>query len=295
MLLLLLLACGSVSNEIFAEDAAFLDAFPDEERQTVGFESDLSTESARASIGETADLVVLSVGATRGVNEFIFTLLGAVETLRGLPPAERTDDSRRWGPFEADCEVDATALMSRDAGVYDWSISGRQSDETYVFLYGTHYAGSSVRAGDGQFVFDRGQWASWCGNDDDGLLTVDYDNREGVDLVVVLDEVEPALTYALRRTADEGDFQYRYVGDIEDDGSSEDATVTVRNRWEPGTGGRSDAFVTGGGFEERQWRWSQCWDARGGLTWEGESLGLFEESGDASTCVYADVAEVDRI
>lgn len=295
MILVLLVGCGSISNQIFVDDASFLDVLPDEERQTVGFEDDLYSESARAAVGDTADLVVLSINATRGVNGFIFTVLGAVDGLRALPPSERTEDSRRWGPFDAGCEVSATALMSRDHGVYDWSVSGRQSDAEQVFLYGTHYTGTSVRKGDGQFVFDHGRWSAWCGTGESGVLTVDYDNREGVDLVVAMEEVEPSVTYALRRTGGEGDFQYRHVGDIEGDGSDESATVSVRNRWVPGTGGRSDAVVTGGGFGEAQWRWSQCWDARGALTWEGESLGLFEESGDPASCVYDDVATVDRI
>ncbi len=301
-MLLYLFACGDMSNSIFADDADFLSALPSEERQTIPYEDDLTNDAARAAVGEQADLVTLSLSTSQGVNAFIFRLLGVVDYVRSLPPSERTQDSRRWGPFEVDCGLDVSARMSRASDVYDWSFSGRQSgDEEVTFLYGTHYAGSTVASGDGQFTYDHGQLGEWCDSGEAGVLTVDYDNREGIDLVVVVDDYtggateDLSFTYALRKTAEEGDFQYRYIGDIEDDGSTDDATVEVRTRWVPGTGGRSDAFVTGGGFAEREWRWSQCWDALGRLTWEGESLGLFEESGDASACVYGDVVEVDRI
>jgi hypothetical protein len=302
MTLLLLFACGSVSNGIFAEDGEFLSALPSSERQSIPYEGDLADDNARAAIGERADLVVLSVNTAAGVNAFIFTIVGVVDHVRELPPAERTDDERRWGPFEVDCGLTVGVRMARAAEVYDWSFSGHVAGGVdTTFLYGTHYAGASVEEGDGSFVYDHGQHSAWCGSGETGTLTVDYDNREGIDLVVGVDGYstpaieEQSFTYALRRTTDAGDFQYRYIGDIEDDGSEADASVEVRNRWVPGTGGRSDAFVTGGGFAEREWRWSQCWDAGGRLTWEGESLGLFEESGDPGSCVYDDVAEVDRI
>jgi hypothetical protein len=199
--------------------------------------------------------------------------------------------------------------MSRDAGVYGWSVgghvassndsSGDGGDATLIF--GTHYAGTSVAGGDGQFTWDHSRYSQWCDLDETGVLTVDYDNREGVDLLVQIagyskqgaEASDKTWTYS--RTDEVGDYQFRTSTDLADDGSDEEATVTMRNRWIPGTGGRSDAMVTGGGFRDQTWTWSQCWDARGRLTWEGDDLGLIEESGNAADCVYGDVAEVDRI
>lgn len=300
-LLLSLMACGDVSNDIFDDDADFLAALPAAERQTVGFSED-TTEAEARGVGERAELVDLSVSIGSGVNAFVFNVLGLVDHVRTLPPTERTQDSRRWGPYTDGCDVDATLLIARNLGVYDWSVSGHPPEgDDAVVLYGTHFSGTSVSAGDGSFVWDQGRYSGWCGTAETGLVTVDYDNRDGVDLLVNVTgwgdgTTEPTdWRYAYSRTESAGDFQYRTREDLADDGSDELADVAVRDRWVPGTGGRSDAVVTGGGFGGAEWRWSQCWDARGVLRWETDNLGVFGESGDASLCAFADAVEVDRL
>lgn len=301
-LLVTLLGCtGGVSNQIFEDDANFLAALPDESRQTVGLDADTTDEAARG-LGDRADLVDLSVGIAGEVNAFVFRTLSVVDAVRELPPAERSADGRRWGPYDVDCGVSASLLMSREFGVYGWSVLGNpgEGDDATV-LYGTHYAGTSVAGGDGTFVWDHSRWASWCGADETGLVAVDYDNRDGVDLLVQVDdwsrdgEAPTDWTYAYRRTAELGDFQYRTVGDLEADGSDELATVTVRDRWVPGVGGRSDALVTGGGFGAETWRWSQCWGPTGRLLYQDDSLGLVDALGEAEACLYTDVGVADRI
>ena len=302
LLLPLLVGCGDpVSNQIFEEDADFYAALPAESRQTVAFSDDTTDEEARG-LGERADLVDLSVLVAADENAFIFTLLGVVDTVRTLPPAARTEDTRRWGPYSGDCGVDYGLLIARTSGVYDWSVSGHAAGEDEaIVLYGTHYAGTTVAGGDGRFVWDHSRWAAWCGDTATGLMTVDYDNREGVDLIVNLDDwstdgsVPRAWTYSYARTDDAGDFQFRTETDLADDGSDDVATVTVRDRWIPGDSGRSDATVTGGGFGDATWRWSQCWDGHGRLTWQEDSLNLLPAEGDAAECPFAESAEVDRI
>lgn len=299
---LLLAACTDdpISNGIFADDADFVAALPDAERQTVGFSADTTDEAARG-VGERADLVDLSVGIGGAVNTFVFNVLGVVDHVRSLPPSERTEDSRRWGPYTDGCDVDATLLMSRSAGVYGWSVSGHPPEgDDAIVVYGTHFTGTSVAAGDGTFVWDHTRYSAWCETGETGLVTVDYDNRDGVDLLVDVvgwsagGEEAKDWRYAYLRTETEGDFQYRTEEDLADDGSDRLADVAVRDRWVPGTGGRSDAVVTGGGLGA-ELRWSQCWDARGHLTWQADNLGLVEEVGDPATCVYADAATVDRL
>lgn len=302
MLLILLFACGNVSNQVFTEDGDFLSAFPTESGQSISFEEDTVATGARAALGERADLVELSVAISRDVNHFVFALLGAVDTLRDLPPAERTDDSRRWGPYTWECDVALSAKMTRDVGVYDWSFSGHvaNEDESTVF-YGRHYAGDTVAGGDGSFVWDHSRYASWCGLDESGILQVDYDNREGIDLIVAIQDysangiVHPDRTYAYRRTAELGDFQFRTDADLEWDESDELASVTVRDRWVPGSGGRSDAVVTGGGLGEQELVWTQCWDAGGQLTYSADNLGITPEIGAEGGCSLSEVGRVDRI
>ncbi len=301
LLILVISGCGKVSNSIFEEDAEFTAALPDESGQTVGFSDDTTDETARG-LGERADLVELSVAVASGVNAYVFAVLGVLDGVIDLPPAERTEDTRRWGPYTGECSVDFSLLMSRSVGVYDWSVSGHTAAaDDAVLLYGTHFAGTSVAAGDGRFVWDHTRWNEWCAGAETGLVAVEYDNRDGVDLVVAVDgwttttgDVED-WTYAYRRTETAGDFQYRTVTDLEGDGSDELATVAVRDRWIPGEGGRSDATVTGGGFGEEPWLWSQCWGATGRLLWQEDSRGLTEQVGVAEACAFSDFAAVDRI
>lgn len=301
-LLVLTLGCtGEMSNELFLDDANFLSALPESSRQTMSLAEDTTDEAARG-LGERADLVDLSVLVAADVNAFVLRTLGLIDAVRDLPPTERTEDGRRWGPYDGDCGVSASLLMAREFGVYSWSVLGHPAEgDDATVLYGTHYAGTSVAGGDGTFVWDQSRWAAWCGEASTGLLTVDYDNREGVDLLVDVadwsdDGVDPqGWTYAYARTDEEGDFQFRTVTDLADDGSDELAIVTVRDRWEPAGGGRSDAVVTGGGFGGQSWRWSQCWGPGGRLTFQEDSLGLVEQVGDVEDCRYADAAEVDRL
>ena len=302
MLVPYLFGCGDVSNDIFTEDGDFLSAFPDEAGQSVGFEQDTLQPSARAAIGDRADLVELSVAIGSEVNTFVFTLLGAVDQLRELQPAERTGDSRRWGPYDWECGVSLSARMTRDVGVFDWSFSGHTAgdDEATVF-YGRHYAGDTIEGGDGSFVWDHSRYAGWCDIDEAGTLTAEYDNRDGIDLVVWITGYSqggaavPDRAYAYSRTDQAGDFQFRTQTDLDWDESRELASVTVRDRWVPGSGGRSDAVVTGGGLGDSELVWSQCWDAGGFLTYSGDNLGLLEQLGDPATCMFADEGHLDRI
>lgn len=300
LLLALAAGCGTVSNGPFDDDADFLAALPSEERQTLSLAEDASATAGRG-IGERAELVELSVGVASTVNGFVFGVLNLLDGVRSLPPTSRTEDGRRWGPAELDCNVDGSLLMIREASVYDWSVVGHQAGEEAdsTVLYGTHFGGSTVEAGDGVFVWDHTRWSSWCGVDEGGLVSVQYDNRDGVDLLVALDdfyregEAPADRGYAYRRTPELGDFEYRTEADL--DGSGEAASVEVRDRWEPGVGGRSDARVTGGRFGDETWEWSQCWGATGALVYEVDNLGVVDEAGSAADCVFADAAGLERI
>lgn len=302
MILLIALAagCGTVSNDPFADDAEFLAALPSEQQQTLRFSEDATSEAGRG-LGERAELVDLSIVVASTVNGFVFGVLELLDGVRGLPPASRTEDGRRWGPAELECNVDGSLLMSREASVYDWSAVGHQAGEEAdsTVLYGTHFGGASVAAGDGVFVWDHSRWSSWCGADEGGVVSVAYDNREGVDLVVSLEgfyragEAPSDRAYAYRRTEDEGDFEYRTVADLDDSGSAAD--VEVRDRWVPGVGGRSDARVSGGRFGDEVWEWSQCWGASGALVYEVDNLGFVEESGSVADCAFDEAAGLERI
>jgi hypothetical protein len=300
-LLQLLAACGTVSNAPFDDDADFLAALPSEARHTVSLDAEAAGEAARG-LGEPAELVGLSSRAADEINGFTFAFLDLLEQVRSLPPATRTDDARRWGPAAVECGVDVTLLMSREASVYDWSLVGHRAggEADATVLYGTHFGAAPVEAGDGAVVWDHGRWSEWCGVDEQGLVALAYDSREGVDLLGSVTgysregSAPVDRMFAYTRTTDSADFEFRLEADLVAAGGEAAPAVAVRDRWLAGVGGRSDAVVTGGSGGGDSWRWSQCWDLGGLLVYEVGDSGNIEESGSAADCAFQDFAELER-
>ncbi len=298
MLLLLLVGCGDISNAWILEDAAFLDALPAEARHTVA----LDDEAAAKGEEDGPWLRQLSVGMAAGVNTAIFEVLWAVDEVRQLPPAERTEDGRRWGPFALREGVDVGVWVERTGGGrFDWGVDATIDGAELPYIAGTHYAGETVAEGDGAFTWTFDDVSERIGDPTRGSVEVDYDNRDGVDLLVALRGVtdgtaEPGdADYAYRRVDGAGDFQYATTRDLGDspDGLEED--LRVRTRWIPGEGGRADAEIEGGTLGTRVERWSQCWSAARALVYEADDLGLVTPSGSEDACAFGDFAEVDRI
>lgn len=301
MILVLLVACGDVTNAVFAEDAEFVAVLPSEEHTTFDVPGVGLTRGAKAAIGERPELLSSSIDVAGAVNGVIFDILGFVDEVRGLAPSARSADSRTWGPVAA-CGGDLTATIVRSgASQFDWGFTGARAGTGTEFLAGTHFAGRSVSDGDGSFTWDHAAYGAFCAVDTAGRLEVDYDNRVGVDLLVDLDALRTEgpdvwdAAYAYRYVDGEGDFQYRTSYDLPDDGTDEPATVSVRTRWAEDGGGRADAVLTGGGLADRTMEWTQCWGADLDLTYQHDSLGVTPDEGDAAACRFGDFATVDRL
>lgn len=309
-----LAACNGspVSNAIFAADAEFLAALPSADRQTVSLDDEALAEAEamakaarpKAELGEVPELLQLSVDTAVRANVPVYQILGTVDAVREEPPSSRTEDGRSWGPFDIGGGVDVSVEMGRSgAGLYQWTIGAAAGGDEVVVAAGTHYAGDTVAAGDGDFTWHIGDYAALLGDPSTGTLVVDYDNREGVDLVLDLQgwsdgSEDPVDTqYAYRRVDGEGDFQYRTPWDPTDDGVDELATVEVRSRWIAGVGGRSDAKISGGDFGGLTFKWTQCWDASRSTTyqWTYPQAEALPELGDEASCPWSDFADVDRI
>lgn len=296
MLILLLTACGDIRNDIFEQDALFLEAFPAEERTEV--DTDQAVSSARRADDDPL-LLQMTTSTAVTVNSTIKGILTIVDGVRSYPPTERTEDGRTWGPWawEEAGGIDLSVWMNRSGQTrYDWGFDG----DGVTFLSGTHYAGETVATGDGAFVWDQTQLSAWTGEDFTGVFVVDYDNRDGVDVVMHGDDVQTGdderayLDYAWNRVADTGDFQFRTPIDLED-GSDELADMELRARWVVGQGGRGDAVVSGGAYGDLVLHWSQCWDSSHTLVYQWDDLGVTTPYGDAGDCPYTDFAAVDRI
>ena len=296
MLLTMLLACGTISNNPFAEDATFVEVFPTEERHTVAFEKEVEPESPPP---DPPELLALSTSVSGDCNSFIFALLAAVDLVRSLPPSAREADRREWGPYDWKSDLKVSAWVERSgSGAFDWSFEGQPSgSEKEAFLSGTHYAGMSVQQGDGNFVWQQSRVAGWTSDTMTGTLTVDYDNRSGIDLLVDIDDYsylgsQPADSrYRYVEKEGEGDWQYRTAASVgwDDDPS----TVEVRTRWIVGQGGRSDARVIGS--SGREFNWSQCWNMLNVLTYQHDDANVNPDLGAATDCLYLEAAGVDGI
>ncbi len=307
----LLLGCGNISNAFLLEDAEFLDALPSEARHTVTLEpaidadtsGDTSADTSAAAKGWLDDaplLLVVSHDVSTSVNRSLLAVLTSIDRVRTVLPTSRTTDGRRWGPYDWAEGVQVELQITRTGqGRFDWGVDAVTASSRVPYLTGTHYAGPSVAAGDGAYTWSFDEVAALLGDSTRGTLTVDYDNRVGVDLLVdivgVTDGIEPPLTarYAYSLVAGEGDFQYDTSGDLDEDGVAED--YSIRTRWVVGGGGRADAVVTGGSLGATVERWSQCWDGAVDLVYEADDLGWFAGSGDESACLYPAFAVVDRI
>ena len=294
--LFLLVGCGDISNALLLEDAAFIDALPSEERHTVALEA-----SAAKGLGDAPSLLQLSYAVSSEVNRAIFEVLWAVDEVRELRPTERTDDTRRWGPFDLREGAQVEVWVERTgAGRYDWGVDAFVDGEELPYIAGTHYAGETVAAGDGRFLWTFDDLATRVGDPARGTVEVDYDNRLGVDLIVRIDGVtdgsEPPVSadYAYRLVAGEGDFQYATSGDLgPGDGLIED--YWARTRWFQGEGGRADVVVNGGSLGGLEERWTQCWDGRLALVHETDTLDFVTTVGDEADCAFSSFAEVDRL
>lgn len=297
LLLLPLLAtgCGDISNAWLLEDAEFLDALPSEARHTVALDADTAK-----GLGDAPELLLASYQVAQSVNRPIFEVLGAIDDVRETRPTERTADGRRWGPYPLRSGVEVEVWVERTGGGrFDWGVDAIADGDTFPYIAGTHYAGETVAEGDGQFTWTFDEVAVRAGDPARGTVEVDYDNREGVDLLVFIDGVTDGTAapvsadYAYRALDGEGDFQYVTPWDIDSDRVFED--VSVRTRWMLGDGGRSDAVLSGGSFGAYVMRWSQCWDRGDGLVYQADDLGLVEALGAESDCRFPTFAEVDRL
>lgn len=295
--LLLLVGCGDVSNAWILEDAEFVSALPDSDRHTVALESTDLTKG----VEDWPELLALSYGVSRDVNALILQVLWSVDYVRTLPPDTRTEDGRRWGPYAWDEGVEFEIWVERAGpGRFDWGADAIGPVGTAPYVVGTHYAGDTVAAGDGQFTWTVDAVAEMIGDPSRGTLVVDYDNRDGIDLLVELVDVtdgsEDATNamYAYQLIGEEGDFQYRTAADLGSaDGRIED--IAVRTRWNRETGGRSDATVSGGSLVGADELWSQCWNDTLAQTYQADTYGWFTQEGAESDCAYTSFGAVDRL
>lgn len=283
----LVAGCGNVTNAVFTEDADYVAALPADGRTTL---SDLPGADATAP----TELLQAALAAHAALDAALDAAADAADTVRSAAPTSRSDDGRTWGPYDWS-EADLAAAMQRTGGTrYDWGFDV----DGAPFASGTHYAGLTVASGDGSFSWDQDVLGDAGVGTGTGQVTVAYESRDGVDLLVSEDDwsfdgstAPRDATLAFHLETGSGDFQFRATlprGDADEE-------APVRVRWVESVGGRADASIV---VDSAADTWTACWDADGVLTYEVDTAGEVEpvgaDAGDGLCAVHG-VELPDRI
>lgn len=279
--------CGNVTNAVFAEDADYVAALPSDGHTTL-------SDIPGAGAADPGDLLAAALAGHAELDAALDAAVGAADVIRSAAPTSRTEEGRIWGPYDWS-DADLEAASQRTGGTrYDWGFDV----DGEGFATGTHYAGLTVASGDGAYGWDQGVLADAGVGTGTGRITVTYDNRDGVDLLVAEDDwsfdgatAPRDATLAFHLETGAGDLQLRAALPLGDDA----AGAPLRVRWIEGVGGRADAVISVEGESDT---WTECWDAEGALTYQVDAAGLVApvaaDAGDG-VCAVHGVELPDRI
>ncbi len=237
-------------------------------------------------LGEIAETYRWTRQITRDLNGTVAFVLIVVHVVVQFPPTSIDGNTAIWGPHSdaldpAEWRLTVTELAD---GSYDWQLDGRSKTNDDGFL--TLVSGNAVpgvQAGDdergsGNFLmdFDAIHTVDPVDNPDaKGKVEVVYEleNRDGtqatLDLHVDTREVDSTgaqvpivADYHYGESLDgSGDFEFSWLGDIDEDGSLfEDARINAS--WLADGAGRADVSATGGDLGDGTAEFTQCWDTQ---------------------------------
>ncbi len=279
-------ACGNFSN-LPLEDLAFVEGLPrpadlaldgpGAEQGEAGQGLGQRKDGLRRCVEGDDDPFCLGQQLVVGVNKLTFELLTVLDVVRSLPPTERGDDHRRWGPWEdgdhPGWQVQVTIRRHREPELsYDWAISYSRIDTPLLdVVTGTFVPGRrGTSKGTGFYVWDaRAARAAGLerGGGDDGEpvdrfeLTYDLVSEPKVLSGTLVNEAGGTISIEHERFADRsGAWRYRILADMDHVGALD--VVEASARWRADRAGRADAAITlgEGGAEGGPFGKSICWD-----------------------------------
>jgi hypothetical protein len=259
-----LAGCGDYSTE----DVRFLAALP--LREDLRVEVPEAAAGAQAACGTAEAEIWLSAKPTSdGLNASVDFLVGLVDAVRRLPPSERLEDARRWGPFDdrnhPGREIQVTIARSGDGdGVeHGYRFEGRvKGGGAWTAILTGTFRGPSAEIGRGELQLSfEALWA--LGMNDagtpHGVMLASYD-RTAVPRTVGIDLGQGAFGV--------GGFNYGFEGYRDGSGWFEYRirtaarpldTLTIASSFDEAGAGRAEVTYQtwlgfGGSFR-------QCWDA----------------------------------
>ena len=141
-------ACGNYSNE----DVDFQLALPEQ--------SDVEAKMPEAlTVADSCKYYVETRSAVTNFNTMVSTLVGLIDTIRGVVPTSRDGDTRVWGPFPSDkyANWEVRVIMTKSIDptaptllhmVYEVQIRRRAAD-WISYLSGDYTSAGSARKGSG--------------------------------------------------------------------------------------------------------------------------------------------------
>jgi hypothetical protein len=246
--------CGNYSSE----DIRFLSALPHREDLHVAVPAGGAAPAgglvSSAALSGCADpgqatAWVDAKKTSDGLNAAVDWLIRLVDAVRKYPPAERREDSRRWGPFddekhpafEIQVVIDRSWPLGEDGPPsHQYRFEARRKGTTaFTTILGGHFDGASSSRGAGSLSLEFTRLIALGMQDADtpnATLTVDYDRAS-----------EPT-TIDLRLTSagfGVAGFDYQYDGYADGSGIftyqivNATAELTVTASWNPAKAGRA--------------------------------------------------------
>lgn len=217
------------------------------------------------------------------INRDVLTLLGWIDEITALPPSQRMEDGRVWGPFPGEDGQRLTLIANRvrTSTVFQPTSTSTRAAVHTVFEYAM--LGATTTQPEPRMLFSGRQatpdensglvgWLfidldAWASIDhrvsDDGQVIVGYDTRFAqVTLELALGELATgmapnSLWRHTSRPSGEGTFSFVVVDDVEPTTAAFE-TWLVSARWRADGVGRADAVLTGGDVRLTLFA-SECW------------------------------------
>ena len=289
MILLALGCSGSLSNAIFIEDADFLAALPVGEDLAVTYPGEPSVETDDAAYFRT------TLQTLEGFQQWSVLITNVSDTIRAVPPSERGDDYRIWGPGAWDAYPGSFLRleMSRtsDGGLYIWTFQASPMSEGPWTEFMT---GSTWTEGewDTELLWDQGELSEAVGAEGQGTIELAYARDEEATTLsveargLVTSSAAPATTTRMWIEAlpsGSGEFQLAQRMDVNPgELVAIEEHVELVSRWDDAGLGRADGLVEGGDYPYPGLVLTQCWAEDGTLTYLSDSEGVLPVEGEAA-------------
>lgn len=290
-------ACGgSWSNK----DLEFLGALPSRAELKSKLPGVATTSSpllgrtqAELGVGEPSKAYADAQKASRDFNGLLDSLLTVVDTIRQLPPTQRSASSRRWGPYPDSKNPGAEFVLDMtqtDAKTYAYVVRVRKAPADWVdILEGAFVASEQLTRGAGQLrllpaaakaVISVGAPLDQLEKVEVGYFTADFPKRVDMALTFVPGASSglSALGYVYREQASG-------AGAIAYQVRSTSADVTVADAvalWNPDGAGRAALQVKEGRYTGAAT--AECWDAGFKVVFFKEGWTGGASGGEQSAC-----------